>query len=30
MTDLQEEFGPKGLGYAGVDLYAGGKLTASR
>ncbi len=28
MTDLQEEFGPKGLGYAGVDLYAGGKLTA--
>ena len=28
MTDLQTEFGPKGLGYAGVDLYAGGKLTA--
>ena len=28
MTDLQEEFGAKGLGYAGVDLYAGGKLTA--
>jgi len=28
MTDLQEEFGPQGLGYAGVDLYEGGKLTA--
>jgi simple sugar transport system substrate-binding protein len=28
MTDLQAEFGSKGLGYAGVDLYAGGKLTA--
>ncbi len=28
MTDLQAEFGPNGLGYAGVDLYAGGKLTA--
>jgi simple sugar transport system substrate-binding protein len=28
MTDLQEEFGTKGMGYAGVDLYAGGKLTA--
>src|SRR5262245_4217630 len=28
MTDLQAEFGPKGMGYAGVDLYAGGKLTA--
>ena len=28
MTDLQEEFGANGLGYAGVDLYAGGKLTA--
>jgi simple sugar transport system substrate-binding protein len=28
MTDLQQEFGPQGLGYAGVDLYAGGKLTA--
>lgn len=28
MTDLQQEFGAKGLGYAGVDLYAGGKLTA--
>ena len=29
MTDLQEEFGPKGTGYAGVDLYAGGVLTAN-
>ena len=28
MTDLQKEFGPKGFGYAGVDLYAGGALTA--
>ena len=28
MTDLQTEFGPRGTGYAGVDLYAGGKLTA--
>jgi simple sugar transport system substrate-binding protein len=28
MTDLQAEFGPMGTGYAGVDLYAGGKLTA--
>ena len=28
MTDLQADFGPKGTGYAGVDLYAGGKLTA--
>jgi simple sugar transport system substrate-binding protein len=28
MTDLQQEFGTKGLGYAGVDLYAGGTLTA--
>jgi simple sugar transport system substrate-binding protein len=28
MTDLQAEFGAKGTGYAGVDLYAGGKLTA--
>jgi simple sugar transport system substrate-binding protein len=30
MTDLQQEFGPKGTGYAGVDLYAGGKLTAEQ
>ena len=28
MTDLQKEFGTKGFGYAGVDLYAGGALTA--
>jgi simple sugar transport system substrate-binding protein len=28
MSDLQAEFGSNGLGYAGVDLYAGGKLTA--
>jgi simple sugar transport system substrate-binding protein len=28
MTDLQAEFGPKGFGYSGVDLYAGGSLTA--
>lgn len=28
MTDLQLEFGPQGTGYAGVDLYEGGKLTA--
>jgi simple sugar transport system substrate-binding protein len=29
LTDLQKEFGPKGFGYAGVDLYAGGALTAN-
>ncbi len=28
MTDLQQEFGAQGMGYAGVDLYEGGKLTA--
>ena len=28
MIDLQTEFGPKGMGYAGVDLYAGGVITA--
>src|SRR3954451_8719998 len=28
MTDLQKEFGTRGMGYAGVDLYAGGTLTA--
>ncbi len=28
LTPLQEEFGPKGFGYAGVDLYQGGALTA--
>ena len=29
MTSLQDEFGTKGTGYAGVDLYAGGALTAN-
>ena len=29
LTDLQKEFGPKGIGYAGLDLYAGGALTAN-
>ena len=29
LTDLQKEFGSKGFGYAGVDLYAGGALTAN-
>ncbi|MGD1016495.1 MAG: substrate-binding domain-containing protein [Roseiarcus sp.] len=28
MTSLQAEFGTKGFGYSGVDLYAGGSLTA--
>lgn len=28
LSPLQKEFGPKGFGYAGVDLYAGGTLTA--
>lgn len=28
LTELQNDFGPKGFGYAGVDLYAGGALTA--
>jgi simple sugar transport system substrate-binding protein len=28
LTSLQAEFGSKGFGYAGVDLYAGGTLTA--
>jgi simple sugar transport system substrate-binding protein len=28
LPELQKEFGPKGFGYAGVDLYAGGALTA--
>ncbi len=28
MTDLQTTYGPNGMGYAGVDLYQGGKLTA--
>lgn len=30
LTQLQKEYGPKGFGYAGVDLYAGGSLTAQR
>src|SRR5204862_4516170 len=29
ITDLQAEFGTKGMGYAGVDLYQGGTLTAN-
>ncbi len=29
LTSLQKEFGSKGFGYAGVDLYAGGTLTAN-
>ena len=29
LTDLQKEFGPKGFGYSGVDLCAGGTLTAN-
>ena len=29
MTDLQKEFGTKGMGYAGVDLYQGGVITAN-
>ena len=29
MTSLQAEFGTKGFGYSGVDLYAGGALTAN-
>ena len=28
LTPLQKEYGTKGFGYAGVDLYAGGTLTA--
>jgi simple sugar transport system substrate-binding protein len=28
LTELQNDFGTKGFGYAGVDLYAGGALTA--
>jgi simple sugar transport system substrate-binding protein len=30
LSELQAQFGPKGFGYAGVDLYEGGKLTAER
>jgi len=29
LTPLQKEFGTRGFGYAGVDLYAGGTLTAN-
>ncbi|MEX0628900.1 MAG: substrate-binding domain-containing protein [Cucumibacter sp.] len=29
MTDLQDEFGTRGMGYAGVDLYVGGQITAN-
>ena len=29
LTPLQKEFGTRGFGYAGVDLYAGGALTAN-
>jgi simple sugar transport system substrate-binding protein len=29
LTSLQAEFGPQGFGYAGVDLYQGGALTAN-
>jgi simple sugar transport system substrate-binding protein len=29
LTSLQAEFGPHGFGYAGVDLYQGGALTAN-
>lgn len=28
LTPLQKEYGPKGFGYAGVNLYQGGVLTA--
>ena len=30
LSEIQAAFGPKGFGYAGVDLYQGGKLTAER
>ncbi len=29
LTPLQKSFGPQGFGYAGVDLYQGGTLTAN-
>jgi simple sugar transport system substrate-binding protein len=29
LTPLMQEYGPKGFGYAGVDLYQGGALTAN-
>jgi len=28
LSELQKTYGPQGFGYAGVDLYEGGKLTA--
>jgi simple sugar transport system substrate-binding protein len=28
LSPLQQQFGPQGFGYAGVDLYQGGSLTA--
>jgi simple sugar transport system substrate-binding protein len=28
LSQLQKEYGPRGFGYAGVELYEGGKLTA--
>lgn len=30
LSEIQKAYGPKGFGYAGVDLYEGGKLTAER
>ncbi len=30
LSELQAAYGPRGFGYAGVDLYAGGQLTAER
>lgn len=30
LTAIQEKHGPQGFGYAGVDLYEGGKLTAEK
>lgn len=30
MSDLQDRFGPQGMGYSGVDLYEGGRLTAQQ
>lgn len=30
LSDLQAAYGPQGFGYAGVDLYEGGKLTAEQ
>jgi simple sugar transport system substrate-binding protein len=29
LSDLQKDFGTKGFGYSGVDLYQGGSLTAN-